>query len=124
MRTLLILLLAAPVFADEIFVQIRIDQQTEVGRFKDALYYPVEQWNSVDPASVEAERQARIEKWVDQIKNPPPTPDPVEPTKEELQAQADAIAAEIAARQAELQKIIEEIDKKDADVVGEIEVIP
>ncbi len=69
---------------DKIMIQVRFSKQTSIGEYNDALYYTQAEYASIAPAVVEAEKQARVDAWMNAVKNAPP---PVEPTKEELQAQ-------------------------------------
>lgn len=130
-KLLVFLFLAGSARADVFDFRIKIEEQTEVGRFSDALYRSVEDGNAIiagDKLKEQeylSERQGRIDRYVDAVKNPPPPPEPKEPTKEELQQVAEALAAEITAKQEELQKVIEEIGKKDNGAVSdEIEIAP
>ena len=69
---------------DKIAIQVRFSKQTEIGEYNDALYYTQAEYATLAPAIIEAEKQARVDAWVNAVKNAPP---PVGPTKEELQTQ-------------------------------------
>lgn len=106
----LLLLLSTQAFADEVFVQLRFKEQTEVGEYNDAIYFSEVAWANRDQAAIDAEKAQRVANFVEAVKNPPP---PVEPTKEELEFQ-----------KVELEKQIEEINNKlNAIEVGEV-VVP
>jgi len=60
-------------------IRVILKAQTEVGEFCDALYYETDK--VPDDKEIEKQAQARIDNWVEMIKNPPK---PVEPTKAEL----------------------------------------
>lgn len=53
---------------DEIFIQIRFSASTEYGEFNDALYYSVDEWNSMSQEDIDAEKQRRIDNWIVDIK--------------------------------------------------------
>jgi GTPase Era involved in 16S rRNA processing len=64
-------------------IQVKIKEETPEGQYNDSLYYTLDQWASKTPADIEADKKARVDKWLETIKNPAPA---AEPTKEELPA--------------------------------------
>lgn len=91
----------------------------EVGtEYQDAQYFDVpvdmtiEQFQAEKEAEINAEKEARIQRYVDAVKNPPPV---VEPTKEELMAQKAELLAQAEAQIAELDVKIAAKDVKPVD---------
>ena len=74
---------------DKVLIQYRIQENTEVGQFNDAIYYTIDEWFSIHPEEVQAKRKQRVDNWVNFVKNPP------ELTKEQLQAQKDELNEQI-----------------------------
>ncbi len=84
----------------QVFIQLRIKENTEFGEFNDAIYFTEEEYNNVKPETLDAMVKTRVDNWVNIIKNPPP---PVEPTidelisvKQQLQMQQNEIESKIA----------------------------
>ena len=77
---------------NNVSVMVKIKEQTSEGQYNDSLYYPLSEWNLKTVAEIKAVEQARVDKWLYIIKNPPPY---VEPTKEELQTQADGLQRQL-----------------------------
>lgn len=67
-----------------IFIQIRIKEQTEIGEFNDSLYYTQEEFNNLSEMELQNAIKIRVDKWVAFVKEQPKII-PVEPTKEELE---------------------------------------
>ena len=70
--------------SEQIMIQIRFKEQTEVGEYNDALYFDLPTYENMIQADVDVLKQARVTNWVNSAKN---APAPIEPTKAELQAQ-------------------------------------
>ncbi len=82
-----------PVSSDyDINVQVRIHKQTELGEFNDAVYYSLSDWSQLSQKALDAAVQERADAWVDKVKNAP-TPLPL--TKQQLQAQAAELQAQL-----------------------------
>lgn len=107
--TILLLISTNLVIADDVMVQVRIKQDTPYGEFNDALYYPLADYSHIKGDQIQAERQQRIDNWISAMQNPPEVK---EPTKEDLQLQAD-----------ELQKQIDDLTSRKEEVDSKIEFI-
>ena len=101
MKPLLILLLAVPAFADDVFIQVRFKIVSGIYEYQDALYFTEAAYAATKPEDIEAMKQARFDAWLKTVQNPPPV---VEPTKAELEVQA-----------AELQRQLDEVNAKIAE---------
>jgi hypothetical protein len=111
--------------ADIVKIQVRINEPTQYGDFKDAIYYNSlsEYATALDDGTHEAEKAQRVANYIDAVQNPPA---PVEMTKEELEAIKLDILTQATAQIAELdEKIAVAKPTKDIgkDVVAE-EIIP
>jgi hypothetical protein len=82
-------------------IQVKIKEDTPEGQYNDSLYYTAEQWASKTPADIEADKKARVDKWLSIVRNPAPA---LEPTKEELQAQADELKKQADELNARIEK--------------------
>lgn len=96
------LTISIPLSADQTRVQVLIEQNTEVGRFQDALYYPLDTFPGTDSKKVQDDRSVRIASFVDAVKNPPIVQPPPEKSKDELLKRAADLQESLAATQAEL----------------------
>ena len=74
--------------SQEIFIQVRFKEQTEVGEFNDCLYFSEVEYPAISQKFIDQEVASRVANWVDSIKNPPPSP---QPTKAELIAEQQAL---------------------------------
>lgn len=96
----LLLLLSTQAFADEVFVQLRFKEQTEVGEYNDALYFSEDAWAERDQGAIDDEKKNRVNSFVDAVKNPPPPHDPTLDelllTKDDLQKQLVEVELKIA----------------------------
>ena len=97
---------------------ITTDFVKEIGtEYKDAQYYSIpvdmtiQEFQSQNEEAINAEKDKRIANWVEAIKNPPQQ---AEPTKEELQAEHDALIEQkshIDARVAEIMELVKDKGK-------------
>jgi len=80
-------------------VQIRFEEETEQGRFCDALYFTEEQYAKLSDKDIQVAIDERVANWVAVVTAPPMEPEPV--SDEELQAQetakVDALLDQLAA---------------------------
>ena len=65
--------------ANETRVQILIQQNTQYGEFRDAIYVPMSEYDLMSPGEIEALKQARVQQWLDIMATPA-----VELTPEEI----------------------------------------
>lgn len=107
MRWLWLLLIPAIGFSDQVRVQVLVEQDTEVGVFRDALYYPLATFPGENSKTVQDDRISRVNNYVKSIKDASAQVTP-EPTKEDLQKQS-------ADKQAEIDRLI--LEKADLDAV-------
>jgi hypothetical protein len=80
-------------------VQVVFTEYTNVGTYTDAIYFTQDAFAKLKQEDLDTIKKARVDAWVERIKNPPP---PVEPTAEELDKQAVALQSTITALQSEL----------------------
>jgi hypothetical protein len=75
-------------------MQVIFVETTECGEFRDALYIPVDEYDSMTDEQysdyVNKSTSERIETFVDRVKNPPIIEE-VEPTEEDIQNELDSI---------------------------------
>jgi hypothetical protein len=101
-----------PKTTQTVMIQIIFSEETEFGVFRDALYLSPDVYTKTTQANLDALKRKRIDAWVDRIKNPPA---PVEPTKEQLQAELVEIEKQkesLEVRKTELLSAIAAKDKK------------
>lgn len=79
--------------SEQIMVQVRFKEKTEVGEYNDALYFTQAEYQAKSQIEIDALKQARVNNWVNAVKNPPVF---VEPTKTELQAQKAELETQLA----------------------------
>ena len=99
--------------SQEVFIQVKFKEHTEVGEYNDAIYFTEDEYAVVDQKSIDQIKKKRVDNFVDSIKNPPPVE---EPTKEELQKimeELDLQKVLIDQQLIDLQEKIDEIDSKD-----------
>ena len=99
----------------------------EVGtEYVDAQYFDVpanmtiEQFKASNESTINAEKATRIANYVDAVKNPPK---PVEPTKEQLEAEAQSIADQKVALDQRLSDIAIALVDAKSEIISE-KVIP
>ena len=78
--------------ADTVMVQVKFTVKTEMGEFTDALYYSLANYQNMPSSWIETEKQARVNNWINAVKNPPI---PIPPTKADLLAQKAALQDQI-----------------------------
>ena len=89
-------------------IQVITKDETEVGTYQDAQYFSIptdmtlEQFQKENEGAIEDEKNRRIANWIDAVKNPPA---PVEPSKEDLQAEEAAILEQKAMLDARVSEI-------------------
>lgn len=95
------LLFIAPLaFADDqVFVQVRFSVPTKYGEYQDALYYSLDDYANMKPETVENEKEARVDNYLNAVESTPP---PVDPTKAELQAAKADLQAQIVVLDAKI----------------------
>lgn len=50
----------------DVFIQVRIHEQTKAGEYNDAIYYPLSVLNTKTIQDIEQEKRERVKKWVEQ----------------------------------------------------------
>lgn len=68
-----------------IFVQVKIKEQTELGEFSDALYFTLAEFNNLTEVDLQEAIKVRVNKWVTFVKKQKNII-PIKPTMEELEA--------------------------------------
>ncbi len=87
--------------AEGVFIQVRINEETSVGSFSDAVTYTASDYDAMKDADVDADKQARIDAYVAFIEAQSQLVTP-EPTDEQLLAEKQAHEARIAEIDAKL----------------------
>ena len=100
---LIVLLASAICSADEVFVQIRFKEPTEIGVFDGALHYTVAEYARVEFDELQAAKRARAAEWVESVRN---APDGTELTREEL----GQLINDLDRQKAEYMRMIDVID--------------
>lgn len=95
-----------------VLVQVKFEEETPYGTYRDALYYDLAEFNLKSQKEIDADAKVRIDAYIFAVENPLPPP---EYTKEELQAQLD----DVAAQQIEINVALE---KKKEDLQDAIDV--
>lgn len=94
---LLAVLICTPAFAADIVqdydYRVKVSETVNGIEYKDAIYYTPSEWESIKQADVTAEIQKRTDSFRNAIENPA---EPVEPTKEMLEAEKAEYQARIA----------------------------
>jgi len=85
--------------ADQVFVQVRYKMVHEGHEFNDCLYFTEPEYASTTQGKIEDMKQARFDKWVAVIVNPPPA---VEPTKEQLEEMEAMLLKQLEEVQAQI----------------------
>lgn len=79
-----------------VFIQVRIDRETNIGRFQDAMYFTAAEYQALTNQQVIDLAIARAQAWRDAVlaarSDPPRTP-----TREERLARKAELEAELAA---------------------------
>lgn len=83
-------------------VQFIIEADTPHGSFRDALYIPVDERDSLSDEDIQALAQDRVNSYVEALNNPVPDPDP---TPEMIQNDIDALQVQ----QDQLQKVLDKL---------------
>jgi len=97
---------------EQIFVQVRFKNKTEAGiEFNDALYFPIEKWEEIKKEDIEILKEERFNNWKQAVENPPV---PVEPTKEQLEAEKLQIEEYITNLEAKKVEVLASIASKEA----------
>lgn len=50
---------------------VKVQVRFEIGGYTDCLYYSLDEWSSITDEQLEANKQARYDKWVEAKENPP-----------------------------------------------------
>lgn len=99
---------------DEVRIQ-HVFRDPETG-FCDAIVLPIEDYELLDVDAIEALKAERVANW--QAALDAPQPEPVEPTKEDLEAEAQSFLDEVALLGARKQALIAKLD----DANGKLDI--
>ena len=80
---------------DTIIVQVQFEAETAYGKFRDALNIPSDEYDLLSQVEIDDMKQARIDKWVAYMKNPPAS-------KPETKSEAQSRASELSKMLTEL----------------------
>lgn len=83
--------------ADQVFVQFKFTETTKHGSYSDAIYYPLDVYNSLSAEQIQADKLARINSFVAVVDNPPVVEEVIvaEPSKADLIAQKEELLAKV-----------------------------
>lgn len=99
------------------FVQIRfqddVDINGQVITYQSALYIPFDQYPETKQEDIDKVKSDHVANWKYQIENPPP---PIEPTKEQLEAEQLAIDEQVLQLQARKVELADKISAISVDV--------
>ena len=56
--------------ANQISIQVKFTEQTQYGSYTDAIYYPLDVYNSMSAEQIQADKQARIDGFIYTIEHP------------------------------------------------------
>jgi len=54
---------------DGVSVQVKIKEETPEGQYNDSLYYTADEWAAKTLADIEADKKARVDKWLATVRN-------------------------------------------------------
>lgn len=60
-------------------IQYLVTKKTDIGEFNDAIYFTPDEWAALTKDEVQIKADARVDNWIDEVKNPKP---PEEPPKD------------------------------------------
>lgn len=95
---------------EQVLIQVRYSMPTDYGDYSDAIYYTPDQWKNIKQDDIDAEKQKRVNAYLDVVHNPPIVK---EPTKEDLERDI----AVIDKQKAELQSKLDALIAKPKDVI-------
>lgn len=82
-------------YTDDIRILVPVVRRTSEGVFRDAITYSKAEYDAKTNAEIKADGDARAAAWVAAVQAAKTRP-PVVPTRAELQAERDRLAAELA----------------------------
>ncbi len=74
----------------KVFYQVRIQEDTELGQYNDALYYTPDEWLTVKQEDIDTAVKERVQNWVAFVKEQSSKP-PVPPLPADLKEQAEQL---------------------------------
>lgn len=95
-----------------VMVQYRIKEMTSEGEFNDSLYFTKKEWADMTKEELDKMVKARVDNWVNLVKNPPTSVPESEVSKEELQTQAQELQRQIEELQMQLNEINTKLNEK------------
>ena len=90
---------------EKVRVQVLFSEDTDKGRFQDALYYTEDDWAATNQAVVDAEKKSRKDNWYAVVTAPSPELTEAEQAAQ-LQERIDAITAEKTDLEAQKAKLV------------------
>lgn len=55
-------------------IQYLVTKKTDIGEFRDAIYFSPDEFAAMTKDEVEAKADTRVNNWVESVKNPPKPP--------------------------------------------------
>lgn len=91
-------------------VQVLISEDTELGKFNDALYFSPTEFAAISDANLEKTKKDRADKWVKSVKDASKVE--YTPTVEDLSSEKAELVARIAELDAKIDVKVAEVDAK------------
>jgi hypothetical protein len=91
---------------EKVRVQVQFSEDTEVGKYNDALYFTQEEYEQLTQKQIDAIKKQRVDNWVNIIKTPVIQK---EQTKEELQIQEQQLINQKASIESQLSEVSSKI---------------
>lgn len=79
--------------SEQVFIQVRFQEETEFGEYNDALYFTQAEYSSKQKSEINSLKQARVDGYVDAVRNAPTAK---EPTKQELIDEKEKLLIQVA----------------------------
>jgi hypothetical protein len=116
----------------KVFYQVRIQEDTELGQFNDALYFTPDEWLTVKQEDIDAAVKTRVESWISFVKEAsskvpdPPKPEDLKDQAEQLKLQWEQMVTALASvgTKADLELIQDKLDEAVATTATAIDAKP
>jgi hypothetical protein len=91
---------------DDIKVRIRFEEDTPHGKYTDALYFTIDEYNIITQSEIATMKQERVDNWIYDVTHPTPTPKPTladwKTREAEIKEFQNVLIADLAEVQAEI----------------------
>ena len=117
---------------NKVFYQVRIQEETELGQFNDAVYYTPDEWLTVKQEDIDLAVKERVDNWIAFVKEQSSKP-PVLPTVTDIMEQAEALKAQwsqmmtalsTVGTKADLEAVQDKLDEAVADTATVVDAKP